>query len=107
RDCEGIVPESSCRGRRAAGRRRPAGTTSHRWQQDHGRSRTHLRLEPVAGADVLPLDIDVDEGRDVLVLHQLTAECREPRHQVVQYLAYRLAIRLDLPLAADVPAQRR
>src|SRR5690242_10444262 len=44
--------------------------TCHRGQEDHGRAVVDGRLEAVLGADVLALDVDVHERRELLVLEQ-------------------------------------
>ena len=65
------------------------------------------RLEAVERAHVLALDVDVDERRDVVVLHELRAQAGEARHQVVEHLTHRDAARAHLALAARLRAEGR
>src|SRR6266516_2129425 len=76
-------------------------------EEDHGRSLPDGRVEPVERPDVLSLDVDVDERRDLVVLHELVPEHREARQQVVEQLADVAALGGNLAHAADVAAQHR
>ena len=78
----------------------------HRRQQDHGRAVVNLGLEPVEGAHVLALDVDVDEGRELASVEHLAAQAGEALAEVVQQVADRVAGRLDLARAAGRGAQR-
>src|SRR3954462_839959 len=97
----GVLPTSS--------RRLPAtvrlGATGHRREEDDGGPGGYRRVETVECAHVLALDIDVHERRDVVVLHELRAQAREARHQVVEQLAHRSALGGHLALAADLGAK--
>src|SRR5919198_1016478 len=81
-------------------------STGHRGEQDDRGAGADLGVEPVARAHVLALDVDVHEGREVVVLDQLRPERGEAADQVVEQLADGVAVRLDLPLAADLLAER-
>src|SRR5947209_2773205 len=81
--------------------------TGHRGQEDHGLPLSHGSVEPVEGAHVLALDVDVHERRDLaVVLEDLAAEAGEARREVLEDRADGLALRGNLPLAADLGAQR-
>ena len=67
--------------------------------------RADLRVEPVERADVLALDVDVHERRDLLVLHELRPQGGEAVHQVVEQLAHRAALGRHLAGAADLAAE--
>ena len=60
---------------------------------------------PVERPHVLALDVDVDERRDLVVLHELRAQPGEARHQVVEQLAHGSALGGNLARAADLAAQ--
>ena len=90
---------------RQRARRRRA--TGHRRQQDHRLAGCDRGLEPVERADVLAAEIDVDERRDLAVAEDLRAERRVARDEVLEHGADRVAVGLDLTLAADLGAQRR
>ena len=60
-----------------------------------------------SSTEVSSLDVDVHEGRQLVVLEQLAAERREAAHQVVEQLADGAAARLDLTRALGLAAQRR
>src|SRR4051812_467385 len=62
--------------------------TGHRGEKDHGCCIADRGLQPVEGAYVLALDVDVDERRDVVVLDELRAQAGEARHEVVEHLAH-------------------
>src|ERR1700741_3788044 len=81
--------------------------TGHRGQQDHGLPLADGRVEPVERANVLALDVDVHERRDLPVpLEDLLSEPGEARRQVLEHRAHGLALRGNLPLAADLRAER-
>src|SRR3954471_14611843 len=61
----GVLPTSSSREPAV----RTLEPTGHGGQEDHRRSMLDRRVESVERADVLPLDVDVYEGRDLVVLH--------------------------------------
>jgi hypothetical protein len=66
----------------------------------------HRGVETLARAYVLAFDVDVHERREVVVLDELRAQRGEPRDQIVEQLAHRRAVGLDLALAADLGSQR-
>src|SRR5436190_17892687 len=80
--------------------------TGHSRQQDDGVALGDLRLEAAAGANVLALDVDVHERRQLLVLEQLSAQRGELAHQVVEQFADVLALGQHLALAVGLGAQR-
>ena len=97
------VPDRLEQGRRQ--RPLPAG---HGRKQDHGRVLAHLRVEALERADVLAVEVDVDERRDaVAVLEHLPAQAGEALRQVGEHLAHGRAVRFDLAGAPDLGAQRR
>ena len=61
----------------------------------------------VERADVLAVDEDVHERRELAVVEELRAERRIARDEVVEHVADGLAVRLELARAADLGAQRR
>src|SRR5438034_10827031 len=61
----GVLPTSSSR-EPAVRRLEPTG---HGGEKDHHRSMLDRRVESVERPDVLSLDVDVHEGRDLVVLH--------------------------------------
>src|SRR5205085_884739 len=79
----------------------------HRREQDHRRPGRDGRLEPVERAHVFALDVDVDERRDVLVLHELRAQAGEARDEIIEQLADGVARGGYLALAARLDAKRR
>src|ERR1044072_7484950 len=88
----GVLPTRS--------RSEPAGSaTGHGRKQDHRRAVVDRRLEPVAGADVLALDVDVDEWRQLVLREQPPGHGgrQDPRRAVV-------ARRLEPVAGADVLA---
>src|SRR5579871_4779930 len=79
----------------------------HGGQEDDRRTVAHGRLEPVARADVLAVDVHVDERRQLAVLVDARAESRHTHREVLEELTHRGAARLDLPRAARLRAQNR
>src|SRR3954447_20562756 len=79
--------------------------TGHGGEKDDRRAVVDRRVEAVERPHVLALDVDVDERREVVVLHELRAQPGEARHQVLEQLAHGLALGGDLALAADLSAQ--
>ena len=75
-------------------------------RQDHGVARVDGRLEPVERADVLAAEVDVDERRDVAVREDLPRQRRVPLDEVVEHLAHRRSVDLDVPRAADLVPER-
>src|SRR3954468_7014888 len=66
------------------------------------------RLEPTEEADVLVVDVDVDEPVQSAVLrHEAPTKTRVPRVEVAEQVGERVALALDGLLAAGVRAQDR
>ena len=87
---------------------RASGTaTGHRRQQDDGRAVAHRRVEAVAGAHVLAVDVDVHERLDLAVAVDARAERGDARRQILEQLAHGRAGGLDLARAARLRAQHR
>ena len=63
-------------------------------------------LEPVLGANVLAFDVDVHEGRELVVLEQLPAQSGEAAHEVVEQLSNGAAPGLDLPRTMGLVPER-
>src|SRR5579864_1577432 len=110
-DAFGVSRLSSTRGVLPTRSRRLGTTTllrtaGHGREQDHRRAERDRGLEPVERAHVFALDVDVHERRDVVVLHELRAQAREARHQVVEQLANGVAVGGNLALSARLRAQR-
>src|SRR5436190_11164475 len=80
-------------------------TARHRGEEDHGRSMLDRRVKAVERPDVLSLDVDVHEGRDLVVLHELRPERREAGHQVVEQFADGAAFGWHFAHASDLAAQ--
>src|SRR5437660_4472852 len=99
----GVLPTSS--------RREPAvrtlEPTGHGGEEDHGRSVVDGGVEPVERPHVLSLDVDVHEGCDVAVLHELRPEAREAGHEIEEQLAHGVSLGWDLAGSADVAAEHR
>jgi hypothetical protein len=89
-------------------RRQRALAAGHGRQEDDGRALAHRGVQALERAHVLAVEIDVDEGGDlVAVLEHLVAEPREAVGEVAEHLAERPAGSLDLAHAADLVPQRR
>src|SRR5438067_221956 len=97
----GVLPTSS--------RREPAvwglEPTGHRGEQDDRGTVVDRRVEPVERPNVLSLDVDVHERRDVVVLDELRPQPREAGHEIVEQLAHGVAVGGHLARAADLTAQ--
>ena len=102
----GVLPISSSTERRNRRARIVDGSAGHRRQKDEGRARVDGGLEPIEGADVLAAEVDVDERRYVAVLEDGRAGADSAAGEIVEHLAHRLAVGLDLAGAADLVAQR-
>src|SRR3954468_420343 len=82
-------------------------TTGHRRKQDDGRRFADRRVEAVARADVLAVDVDVDERPDLALAVDAFAERGNPDAEVLEQLADRRAGGLDLARAARLGAKHR
>ena len=82
-------------------------TASHRGEKDDRRGVGDGRVEPAERPHVLVVQIDVDEGRDVAIAQDLRAEARVAGRDVVEHLAHRRALSLDLSRTADLGPKRR
>src|ERR1700704_1858519 len=100
----GVLPTSERRLSATSGLRTAAG---HGREQDHGRAERNRRLDAVERAHIFAFDIDVHEGCDVIVLHDLRAQPGEAGHQVVEQLAHGAAYGRHLALAAGLYTKRR
>src|SRR6476646_9799499 len=111
-DAFGASRLSSTRGVLPTSERRLSATTAldtaagHGGEQDHGRATLDRGIEAFQHADVLALDVHVDERGELLVLDELRAQAGEPRDQVVEQLAHGVAGCGDLPLAARLGGGR-
>src|SRR2546423_13623053 len=99
----GVLPTSSSR-EPAVRRLEPTG---HGGEEDDRGAVLDGRLEPVERPDVLSLDVDVHERRDVVVLDELRPQRREAGHEVEEELAHGVALGGNLTDAADLAAQHR
>src|SRR5947208_10430386 len=82
-------------------------TTGHRREQDDRRRLAHRRVEAVARAHVLAVDVDVDERPDLALAVDALAERRDAHAEVLEELADGRAGGLDLARAARLGAEHR
>src|SRR5262245_23710779 len=97
---------SSTSGVRPTSSRTELAATGHRRQEDD-RAAGHRGLESLSCADVLALDVDVDEARQCAVVVDAVSQLGKPAHQVVQELADGGALRLQCRLPPRLLPQRR
>src|SRR2546430_2730478 len=84
-----------------------AATAGHGREENDRLAFADRRVEPVEGADVLALEVDVHERGDLLVpVEELGAQLREATGEIVEHLANRAPGCGHLALAADGGAQR-
>src|SRR5918996_531394 len=75
-------------------------STRHRGEEDDRPTLAYRRLEPLARAHVLALDVEVHEGRELALVEHPLAKRGKACHQVVEQLADGRAVRVDLARSA-------